>query len=80
MCDRACARASVSFDIYVNLSIVSIRTRGEMDITTVFGTVIGGSNPSGCTERKTQTAWVFRYLGKISDKIPQELTSSCESY
>jgi hypothetical protein len=25
-------------------------THGEMDITTVFGTVIGGSNPSGCTK------------------------------
>ena len=24
-------------------------TRSEMDITTVFGTVVGGSNPSGCT-------------------------------
>lgn len=27
-----------------------ICTHGEMDITTVFGTVIGGSNPSGCTK------------------------------
>lgn len=27
-------------------------TRGEMDITTVFGTVIGGSNPSECTQEK----------------------------
>lgn len=27
-------------------------TRGEMDITTVFGTVIGGSNPSGCTREE----------------------------
>ncbi len=27
-------------------------THGEMDITTVFGTVIGGSNPSGCTKTK----------------------------
>ena len=25
-------------------------TRSEMDITTVFGTVVGGSNPSGCTQ------------------------------
>ncbi len=25
------------------------RSRGEMDITTVFGTVVGGSNPSGST-------------------------------
>lgn len=26
-------------------------TYGEMDITTVFGTVIGGSSPSRCTSR-----------------------------
>lgn len=32
-------------------------TRGEMDITTVFGTVIGGSSPSGCTETKS-----FKYF------------------
>ena len=29
------------------LILGDIRPRGEMDITTVFGTVIGGSNPSG---------------------------------
>ena len=32
-------------------------TRGEMDITTVFGTVVLGSSPSGCTrslEKDTQ--------------------------
>lgn len=29
--------------------MIAERTRGEMDITTVFGTVVGGSNPSGCT-------------------------------
>ncbi len=29
------------------LILGEIRPRGEMDITTVFGTVIGGSNPSG---------------------------------
>ena len=27
-------------------------TRGEMDITTVFGTVIAGSSPAGCTKTK----------------------------
>ncbi len=27
-----------------------ICTRSEMDITPVFGTVVGGSNPSGCTQ------------------------------
>ncbi len=31
--------------------IVYTCTRGEMDITTVFGTVIVGSNPAGCTMR-----------------------------
>lgn len=29
-----------------------ICTRGEKDITTVFGTVVGGSSPSGCTINK----------------------------
>ena len=29
------------------LKKVYLRARGEMDITTVFGTVFGGSNPSG---------------------------------
>jgi hypothetical protein len=31
------------------------RTRGEMDIITVFGTVVGGSSPSGCTIKFTYT-------------------------
>jgi hypothetical protein len=35
-------------------------TRGEMDIIPVFGTVVGGSNPSGCTRKKTALA-VFLY-------------------
>lgn len=26
-----------------------VRTRGEMDIIPVFGTVVVGSNPAGCT-------------------------------
>lgn len=29
------------------------RSRGEMDITTVFGTVVGGSNPSESTKNKS---------------------------
>ena len=28
--------------------IILERTRGEMDITTVFGTVVAGSSPAGC--------------------------------
>ena len=28
--------------------IILKRTRGEMDIMTVFGTVVVGSNPAGC--------------------------------
>gem|GEM_PF-4406479 len=28
-----------------------LRLRGEMDITAVFGTAIGGSNPSGDTKK-----------------------------
>lgn len=28
------------------------RTRGEMDIIPVFGTVVGGSNPSECTREE----------------------------
>lgn len=43
--------------------------RGETDITTVFGTVIGGSNPSGRTD-----FWIF-YL-KEDILIPQFLTST----
>ena len=29
--------------------ITQYRSRGEMDITTVFGTVIAGSSPAGST-------------------------------
>lgn len=38
-------------------------TRGEMDITTVFGTVIPGSSPGGCTKTKNQIfVVILQYL------------------
>lgn len=33
------------------------RTRGEVDIITVFGTVVPGSSPGGCTDLKTKAAF-----------------------
>ncbi len=38
-----------------------------MDITTVFGTVVGGSNPSGCTTKMLD-------LKKLVSKIPKEVS------
>jgi hypothetical protein len=35
--------------ILESYNLTFIRTYGEMDITTVFGTVILGSNPGKCT-------------------------------
>ena len=43
------------------------RTRGEMDITTVFGTVIVGSNPAGCTASCRQRQ-EYTSDGKIEDR------------
>lgn len=39
-------------------------TRGEMDIMPVFGTVVGGSNPSGCTKNRKLKAelWATMFL------------------
>ncbi len=36
-----------------------------MDITTVFGTVVGGSNPSGCTA--TEKANFFAFVRDSKD-------------
>ncbi len=51
-------------------------TRSEMDITPVFGTVVGGSNPSGCTHEKLsllsfgRTRKTFSYVMKLNGKVP----------
>ena len=43
-------------------------TRSEMDITTVFRTVVGGSNPSGCTKQCPLVKALFsKYLVKNVD-------------
>ncbi len=39
--------------------MMSLRARSEMDITPVFGTDIGGSSPSGRTNR-IWSFWLFR--------------------
>ena len=41
------------------------RTRSEMDITTVFGTVIVGSNPTGCAEMM----WITMLVTFIKDMV-----------
>ena len=38
--------------------MIALRSRGEMDITAVFGTAIPGSNPGGSTSEVLHT----RYL------------------
>ena len=38
--------------------MIALRSRGEMDITAVFGTAIPGSNPGGSTSGVLRT----RYL------------------
>lgn len=46
--------------MYTHGFILRISTRSEMDIIPVFGTVVGGSNPSGCTKKeKTLIVSVF---------------------
>lgn len=41
---------------FINTGTVKLfRARGEMDITTDFGSVFGGSNPSGRKDGVTQT-------------------------
>ena len=40
-----------------------------MDITPVFGTVVGGSNPSGCTNSKVETN-----LKNLISKIPEQVS------
>ena len=50
-------RHSSIVDIALNCMIVT-RSRGEMDITAVFGTAIPGSNPGGSTSGVLRT----RYL------------------
>ena len=37
-----------------------------MDITTVFGTVVGGSSPSGCT-KAAEKANLFAFVGDSKD-------------
>ena len=36
----------------VAIRLLALRLCGEMDITTVFGTVVPGSNPGGGTQKK----------------------------
>ncbi len=48
------------------LCIHNVCTHGEMDITTVFGTVIGGSNPSESTRILKAKHYVFRFLNLCS--------------
>ena len=42
------------FLIYIDFRciVTALGTRGEMDITTVFGTVVVGSIPTECTREK----------------------------
>ena len=48
-------------------------TRGEMDITTVFGTVIGGSSPSGCTGSKDFVAEKANLFAFVRDSKAEAL-------
>src|SRR3989338_1830078 len=53
------------------------RSRGEMDITTVFGTVVGGSSPSGSTIQQTHVKQLNIMQNKVKIKkfeIPIEVS------
>ena len=55
------------------LLITEICSCGEMDITTVFGTVIGGSNPSGSTKYKLFCEFRMKFA------IPKEVINVVET-
>ena len=55
--------------------MIGRRTRSEMDITTVFGTVIAGSNPAGCACNWSKKTALFA----SGFEGPEHITKQCEA-
>lgn len=55
-------------------------TRSEMDIMPVFGTVVGGSNPSGCTKNKESEAELLTTMFFASRRDSKSADATASSW